>query len=329
MTASNQWEASMTKITSSMFLATLLGSCLHPAPAQAQYVRTCVSMAKGNDVNTCHCSQPCRTFARAHDQTFSDGEITVLDPGDYGGLTITKSISINNDSDGEASITVSGGGVIGVRINAPAGTGYVNLRGITIQGIGFGSGQIGVFFTTGFSLTMTNCIVRNLTGDGIVFNPQSSNARLSVSNTLVADNFGTGIFIQPNGSGFSLHASLNRVRAFNNGSHGILLTSGLTGPSTVRVTAANSVAAHNGLSGFRAATVFQTVSFMVVRSVAAYNKTGISADGSAVMRVGQSTVTGNTTSWSATNGGTLRSYGDNNMQGNADFDPSPTTIARK
>jgi hypothetical protein len=133
----------MTRITSSLFLATLLALFLHVASAQAQLVRTCVSMAKGNDANSansCHCSIPCRTFATAHNNTLSDGEITVLDPGDYGGLTITKSISINNDSGGEASISVQGG-TTGIIVNAPA-AGYVNLRGITIQGVGFGSSSI-------------------------------------------------------------------------------------------------------------------------------------------------------------------------------------------
>src|ERR1700736_589784 len=115
----------MLKITWSLFIATLLGVCLHVASAQAQYVRTCVSAA-GNDANTCHCSQPCRTFQRAHDQTLDQGEMTVLDPGGYGPVTITKSISIVNDGVGEASIQVSGGSV-GITVNAPGGAGYVNL----------------------------------------------------------------------------------------------------------------------------------------------------------------------------------------------------------
>src|SRR5437899_7047078 len=164
----------MTKITSSLFLATLLALCLHVASAQAQLVRTCVSLAKGSDANSssfCHCTTPCRTFATAHANTFSDGEITVLDPGDYGGLTITKSISINNDSGGEASITVSGG-LTGIIVNGNSGA-YVNLRGITIQGVEFGGGT-GLRFNTGFSLTMTNCVIRNHTSDGIQLLPQAS-----------------------------------------------------------------------------------------------------------------------------------------------------------
>src|SRR2546422_4758860 len=190
----------MTKITSSLFLAALFGVCLHVASAQAQLVRTCVSMAKGSDANSagfCHCNTPCRTFATAAANTFSDGEITVLDPGDYGGLTITKSISINNDSGGEASITVSGG-LTRIIVSAPA-RGYVNLRGITIQGVEFGGGT-GLRFNTGLFLTITNCVVRNHTGNGIEFFP-NANSNLSVSNTLVADNGGLGIFVQPSGSG--------------------------------------------------------------------------------------------------------------------------------
>src|SRR2546428_964966 len=102
----------MTRITSSLFIAILLGISLHVATAQAQLVRTCVSMAKGSDANSasfCHCTTPCRTFATAAANTLSDGEITVLDPGDYGGLVITRSISINNDSGGGSSAPGSPG----------------------------------------------------------------------------------------------------------------------------------------------------------------------------------------------------------------------------
>jgi len=176
----------MTKITWSLLLATLLALGLQVASAHAQWVRTCVS-ANGNDANTCHCTQPCRTFQRAHDQTLADGEVTVLDPGGYGPLTITKSISIVNDGVGEASIQVSGGGT-GIIVNAPNGGGYVNLRGITIQGVGFGGGT-GLTFNTGFTLTMTNCVVRNHTGNGIELLPNAT-SHIAISNTLATDNGG-------------------------------------------------------------------------------------------------------------------------------------------
>src|SRR5262249_55575898 len=104
-------------------LAALLGLSLQPAPAQL--ARTFVSATVGNDANDCNRATPCRTFQAAHDKTFDQGEITVLEPGGYGAVTIIKSISIVNDGVGEASVLVSGGAT-GIKIVAPAGA-YVNL----------------------------------------------------------------------------------------------------------------------------------------------------------------------------------------------------------
>src|SRR6266511_4054606 len=185
----------MKHVAFSVVLALTFSVAIRVASAQAQYVRTCVS-ANGNDANTCHCSQPCRTFQRAHDQTLDQGEMTVLDPGGYGPVTITKSISIVNDGGGEASIQVSGGN-IGITVSAGAAA-YVNLRGITIQGVGFGGGG-GLAFLKGFSLTITNCVIRNHTGRGIDFEP-SGNSNLSVSDTLVTENDSVGIFLLPSGA---------------------------------------------------------------------------------------------------------------------------------
>jgi len=315
----------MTKISSSLFLAALFALCVHVASAQAQYVRTCVSMLRGDDANTCHCSQPCRTFARAHGQTLSDGEITVLDPGDYGGLIITRSLSINNDSGGEASITVTGG-TTGIIVNAPA-DGYVNLRGLTIQGVGVGTG---LRFNTGLFLTITNCVIRNHTGNGIEFHPTGS-SNLAVSSTLVADNGGTGIFVRPSGSG-TVKAAFKRVETSGNSFSG-LSVSGLMSTGAIDATVADSVAANNADRGFIVLSDagHAPTRLMVVRSVSANNGIGLSAvnGATATLRLGQSAVTGNTTSWTVSSGGVLRSYGDNNIDGNGDGDPAITVIATK
>jgi hypothetical protein len=150
----------MTRITS-LLVATLLGVCFGAASAQAQLSRTFVSALTGNDASNCDRPTPCRTFQVAHDKTNDQGEITVLDPGGYGTLTITKSISIMNDGVGEAGVLVSRGDT-GITVDAGAG-GYVNLRGITIQGIGLGGGT-GLLLKTAFSLTIENCVIRNHTG---------------------------------------------------------------------------------------------------------------------------------------------------------------------
>src|SRR5262249_42238364 len=117
-------------------LFALLGLSLQVAAAQAQISRTCVSAAKGSDSNSassCNCATPGRALHVAHDNPLGNGEITVLDPGGYGGLTITKSISIVNDGGGEAGILAYTGQPVGITVNAPAGA-FVNLRGLTVEG---------------------------------------------------------------------------------------------------------------------------------------------------------------------------------------------------
>jgi len=140
-----------------MLLAIALGGGVTASPAQAQLARTFVSAQSGNDADDCRRATPCRTFQGAHDKTIDEGEIIVLDPGYYGPVSISKSISIVNDGVGEARIAVDGNAAA-VIINAPA-TAAVNLRGITIEGYGFAGGS-GIRFNTGLSLTVENCIIR-------------------------------------------------------------------------------------------------------------------------------------------------------------------------
>src|SRR5882724_11080869 len=75
------------------------------APANAQATRTWVS-GVGDDANPCSRTAPCKTFAGAISKTAGGGEINVLDPGGFGGVTITKSITISSTF--EAGVLVSG-----------------------------------------------------------------------------------------------------------------------------------------------------------------------------------------------------------------------------
>src|SRR6266581_7170142 len=64
------------------------------SPASAQATRTWVS-GVGDDVNPCSRTAPCKTFAGAISKTAASGEIDALDPGGFGAVTITKSITID------------------------------------------------------------------------------------------------------------------------------------------------------------------------------------------------------------------------------------------
>src|SRR5438128_11520577 len=94
--------------------------------------RTWVS-GVGDDVNPGSRTAPCRTFAGALSKTADGGEIDVLDPGSFGTVTITKSLTIDGTG-GFAAILASG--TTGIIINA-AGI-DVTLRGLQINGTGAG-----------------------------------------------------------------------------------------------------------------------------------------------------------------------------------------------
>jgi len=295
--------------------------CLAGMPAQAQVGRTFVSAGAGDDGNAPNCTRaaPCRTFQVAHDNTLPLGEITVLDPGGYGAVTITKAISIVNDGVGEAGVLVSGGATA-ITVNAGPSD-AVNLVGLTIKGIGFGGGT-GIVFNSGGSLTVENCAIRGLTvvgnapqGHGILFQPNGS-SRLAVLKTIVADNQQDGILVQPAAAG-TVRVNLKRVRLIRNRNGlSLIALSGITG-ATVSATVADSLAARNSDRGFEIFSGNPTqspVSLMLIRSVAAHNGNGIIYD-EANVRVGASTLFNN---FNGVEGGvpTVGTYGDNNIDGN-------------
>ena len=84
----------MSRTLSALICGTAVGLILSAAPASAQATRTFVS-GVGNDADPCSRTAPCRTFAGAIVKTFINGEINCLDPGGYGAVNITKSITID------------------------------------------------------------------------------------------------------------------------------------------------------------------------------------------------------------------------------------------
>src|SRR5438874_11295660 len=132
----------MKKRTFIQLFAILGGFFLGAAVADAQATRTWVS-GVGDDANPCSRTAPCKTFAGAISKTAQGGEIDALDPGGFGGVTITKSITI--DGTGTfASILVSGVSGVTVNITAAGDTQkVVRLRGLSFQGLNGGTGVTG------------------------------------------------------------------------------------------------------------------------------------------------------------------------------------------
>src|SRR5436190_24026501 len=86
----------------------LVGACA----AHAQATRTWVS-GVGDDANPCSRTAPCKTWAGAISKTAAGGEINALDPGGFGAVTITKSITLKGMHT-LAGILVSGVNAINV-----------------------------------------------------------------------------------------------------------------------------------------------------------------------------------------------------------------------
>jgi hypothetical protein len=265
------------------FAGALLAFGLSAAPAQAGPNRTWVS-GKGTDSGTCALTAPCRTFAFAIGQTNAGGEIDVLDPAGYGTVTINEAISIVNDGVGTASITAGSGGNA-ITINA--GASDVHLRGLTIEGLDTGTN--GIFYsggTYGGNFAIENCVIRDFGG--------------------------AGIFIQPTGSGV-ISGVLSKAIT-NNSGVGIVVNGTLTTGASLNVTIVDSEASNNGI-GINVASANTAVT---VRNVVASNNgnIGLLAQTNAILRLAQSVVTGNGIGVQAQTGGTLFSYGDNDIDGN-------------
>lgn len=139
-------------------VAALTGDALIASPAAAQASRTWVS-GVGDDVNPCSRTAPCKTFAGAISKTAAGGEISVLDPGGFGAVTITKSISIvaeGNEGGILASLTN------GITINSP--TAVVYIRGLIIEGKG--DGLNGINIVAAKSVVIENTVIRGFRGAG-------------------------------------------------------------------------------------------------------------------------------------------------------------------
>src|ERR1700686_5879635 len=121
--------------------ATLLVFCLWSGSAQAQASRTWVS-GVGDDANPCSRTAPCKTFAGAISKTAPGGEIDALDPGGFGALTITKSITIDGGGGQVASVLVAGTNGIVV---AAASNDIVIIRNVRFDGLrGAGNANAGI-----------------------------------------------------------------------------------------------------------------------------------------------------------------------------------------
>ena len=190
--------------------------------AQAQATRTWVS-GVGDDANPCSRTAPCKTFAGAISKTAAGGEISVLDPGGYGAVTITKSITIDGSGGSIAGILVTSGN--GININSA--TAVVTLRNLDINGLsgtGTSTAASGIQITAAKTVTIEKCVIYGF-GGGVargISDTRSNTGNLVISDTIIRGNAQSAVVILPTAP---VTAMLTRVQLTGNGNSGLVVLS--------------------------------------------------------------------------------------------------------
>jgi hypothetical protein len=201
---------------------------LFAAPASAQATRTWVS-GVGDDANPCSRTAPCKTFAGAISKTAASGEIDCLDPGGFGGLTITKAITIDCTAPGGiGGVLVSG--TNGFVVNAGTAD-KVQLIGLDINGLGPapGPGINGVLVVQAGNVSIINCLIYGFTATayasgvvgsaGIAVAPSSNPVKVYIGNTIIRNN-NSGVAINPASSSVFATVELDHVTLDDNAQTG-------------------------------------------------------------------------------------------------------------
>ena len=293
-------------------------TAIFSASAPSPSARTWVSAALGNDANPCTRMSPCLTFAAALAQTTAGGEIDVLDPGDFGPVTISQAVSIHTDEIGETGIMTSPG-TSGIIINAGAND-TVNLRGLIFDGAN-ASGTSGVVFNSGAHLHIQNCVFQGFSTSGIVFSPgvgSASIAKMAIRDAAIIGN-ASGILVKPSG-GIAAVVSLDGVNIDGNNGGG-LRGDGTGGAGAIDVAVADSAVSFNASNGINAVSGPGNVTVDVMRVVIAANGlSGVQANqsrgGIASVTVGSTVIYGNNVALEAVGGGSLLTYSNNQVTGN-------------
>jgi hypothetical protein len=235
----------MTKIrTLFAGLALALASWLTAGSAYAQNFHSWVSGTGSG--NACTRTSPCAVFSIAQIATEAGGVISVLDPGDYGTIFITKSLTIRAEGVvGGATFNTSNG----YWINVQAGAGdVVTLEGLHLNGIG------GIQLLSGGHLHVVRCVITNSSffgQAGISFRPNSAS---KLSDTVISNNgsgAGGGIVINPQ-SGGTAQVALERVTV-NGNAFGVAVD-GSSSTGGINMTIADSMIAGNANDGIVATT---------------------------------------------------------------------------
>lgn len=327
----------MTRRPRRSLLLTGLAFSIAVPSLQAQIARAFVS-AKGNDSNVCSdVATPCRTLAGGISQVAEDGEVVVLDTGNYGGAAISKGVTVSAPLGVAASaeaftIDASGKVVVlrGLTIKAPLqpvksailvnAVSSLSIENCVISGwqsgINMGSGgylrlkdtvireskNLGVFLLGTTVATIDHCRLERNAFYGI---NMGNGARARIRDTVVIGGSG-GLVVQA-GASTTAEAAVDNCLFADLSGYGIVADGTAGGSVTVSVSGSTVVGCDQGL----AAVVLQ------------------SGGGTATIFASKVTVTGNNTGLAVLGGGKILSRGNNTVEDNVANGAFNDTFAAK
>jgi len=316
-------------------LAITIFTLMVASMAQAQATRTWVS-GVGDDVNPCSRTAPCKTYAGAISKTATNGEISTLDPGGFGAVTITKSITIEG-TQGQGYGSILHSGTTGVSIAydsfsavSPETNKTVRLRNLNINGSGgsggnAASGLRGIRISGGAASANSEVFVEDCVLDGAQGNPgrgiedaRTGGGFLSISRTTVRNTAGSGLSTVTTTGGLKI--VINDSQFFN-------CANGIAVGTNVKLSIFNSnVSGNTGAGLFVEQIGGGSAEINVDHCIVTHNGTGFNAStANTTIRISNTTAVNNTTLFSAAGGGQVLSYGNNQSAGAAFGGPvSPT-----
>ena len=263
------------------------------AGAQAQATRTWVS-GVGDDANPCSRTAPCKTFAGAIGKTAAAGVISVLDPGGFGTVVITKAMTIDG---GGIEGSILSAGTNGIVVNAAA-TDQVILRNLTINGST--TGLSGIRVMNADKVVVEHVDISN--SEYGIYN--TSAAQVNVIDSYLHDNRQYGILMAVTTG----RLMLDQSQILDNGSYGVRIEGAAI--SSVR----RSTFTGNGVLGISAnGGGFLSIDDCLV-SQSPY---GIGSGDRATVSVSNTTIANTTARALFDGGGSLLTYGNNRLSGNA------------
>jgi len=237
-------------------------------------------------------------------KTAAGGEIDALDPGGFGGVTITKSITI--DGRGTlASVLVSGTNGIVV---AAGPNDVVILRNFSINGIGLGLN--GIKFISGKALHIEDCTITGFMNVGIDFEPAVVTTQLFVKNAVVSQNTVGNMLVTQGNAVVESSQMLNAPYGLN-----------VTGTGAAQVSVHDTTfSGHSGI----AIHASGSSEINVDHGLVANNSVGVQGD--STVRLSEVMVSNNGTGIT----GTVASFGNNRMTaGNATTGAPSSVIAQQ